>query len=283
MKIIVDGVNGLLGSDIYEVLKRNYDVIPIYGQKDVDLTDYKAVKQFVQKNKPDIFIHCAGLKDVDVAQKDPLTTYNINTLATRNIAVTTAAIKSKMVHISSAAVFDGSLDRPYCEFDITNPVNIYGHSKYLAENEVKIYNNHSFIIRVPLLFGHNGRKETNPIYKMKKRLENGESDLLYTTDQISNPTYTVDVAKAIEIIMITDAYGTYNVGNSGEASRYDYFKYIAEKMGFDGTRIKPTLMGVKFAPREKKVVLDTSLIKKAFSIEMRSWQDAMEECLNYFE
>ena len=283
MKIIVDGTNGLLGSDIVKVLSSKHEVIEIKGHADLDLTDYQAVKSKVEEVRPDVFIHCAGMKDVDDAQRDPIGAYAINTLAPKNIAVVTNALGIKMIHISSGAVFDGELGRPYTEYDKTNPVNTYGHSKLLAENEVKAYNPKSFVVRVPLLFGHNGRKSTNPVYKMIDKLDAGENDLPYTTDQLSNPTYCEDIAKALEVMLDSEAYGTYNVCNTGEVSRYDYFKYIAEHLGYDGSRLKPVLMGVKFAPREKSVVLDGTFFEKTFHYKMRSWQEAMEDNLKYLK
>lgn len=283
MKIIVDGTNGLLGSDIAKVLSEKHEVIELKGHEDCDLTDYEQVKKKIEEIMPDVFIHCAGMKDVDDSERNPIGAYAINTLAPKNIALVTAKHNIKLFHISSGAVFDGELGRPYTEYDRTNPVNTYGHSKLLAETEVKTYNKKSFIVRVPLLFGHNGRRSGNPVYKMIDRLNAGENDLPYTTDQLSNPTYCEDIGKAIEVMLDSEAYGTYNVCNSGEVSRYDYFKYIAEHLGYDGNRLKPVLMGVKFARREKSVILDGTFFEKTFNYKMRSWTEAMDENLKFIE
>ena len=279
MKIIVDGVGGLLGSDVAAVLSKNHEVIAIHGRKQVDLTKFEEVKQLVELVDPDVFVHIAGMKDVDDSQRDPIGAYAINTLAPRNIAVVTGNRNKVMIHISSGAVFDGELGRPYTEFDQTNPVNIYGHSKLEAEELVRSYNHQSFIIRVPLLFGAHGSRLTNPIFRMIRRLEAGERGLQYTTDQLSNPSYTIDIAQAMEVLLGSEAYGTYNIGNSGEVSRYDYFKHIAQKMGYSGDELEPCLMGVKFAPREKSVVLDCRLFEETFHYRMRKWQEAMDDCI----
>ena len=144
---------------------------------------------------------------------------------------------------------------------------------------MRYFNEKSFIVRVPLLFGAHGGIDRNPILKMKKRLEDGEKGLRYTTDQLSNPSYVLDLARAFEKLLDSDLYGTYNIGNNGEVSRYDYFRHIAMKLGFSGDELEPCLMGVKFAPREKSVVLDVTKFENTFGMKMRTWQEAMEDCV----
>ena len=53
-----------------------------------------------------------------------------------------------LVQISSHAVFDGQMRRPYNENDKPNPINIYGKSKLLGENGIKnvLQDNNQYII-----------------------------------------------------------------------------------------------------------------------------------------
>ncbi|MBQ1307544.1 MAG: NAD(P)-dependent oxidoreductase [Erysipelotrichaceae bacterium] len=279
MKIMLDGGNGLLGYDVAKILSAHHDTFVIKGRRDLDLNDFTALREKIESEKPDCYIHIAGIKDVDDAQRDPVGAYALNTIVPANIALVTGNMGIPMIHISTGGVFDGNTDKPYKEDDPVAPVNTYGNTKLKAEELVRYFNPKSFIIRVPLLFGAHGGKDRNPILKMLSRLEAGERGLLYTTDQISNPTYVVDIAYALEEVLESDKYGTYHLCNTSAASRYEYFSYIAHKMGYGDDATKPCLMGVKFAPREKNVVLDGSLFENTFHHPMRTWMEAMDDCI----
>ena len=279
MKIMMDGGNGLLGYDVAQILSEKHETVVIRGRKDLDLNDFTALREKIESEKPDCYIHIAGIKDVDDAQRDPVGAYALNTIVPANIALITGNMGIPMIHISTGAVFDGNTDRPYKENDPFNPVNTYGRTKLKAEELVRYFNPKSYIIRVPLLFGAHGGKERNPILKMIDRLEKGERGLQYTTDQVSNPTYVADIARALELLLVSDKYGTYHLGNREAATRYEYFSYSAEKLGYGKDATEPCLMGVKFAPREKNVVLDGSLFEETFNCRMRTWKQAMDDCI----
>lgn len=278
MKILIDGGNGLLGSDLSRILENKHEVVMLRGRADADITDYKDLNDKLVSIHPDVAIHCAGMKDIDVAEQNPSACLEINTLGTKNMAAITGRMGITMIQISSGAVYDGKLGRPYSESDIPHPVNVYGYSKLMAEEYVKRYNNRHFILRLPLLFGLQGAEETNMIYRMRKALAAGEV-LSYTVEQICNPTYCPDVAKAITKLLDTEAFGTYNVCNAGTASRYGFYRYIAVKLGYSEHQILPVSGNKKFAKREKNIAFDSTAFQNAFQFRMRSWQEAMDECI----
>ena len=71
MKVLITGVNGFIGSHIYEGLKKKYDVIGISRSKtsdicnqyiSCDLTDRDSLEEIIKSNSDiDIIIHCAAL------------------------------------------------------------------------------------------------------------------------------------------------------------------------------------------------------------------------------
>ena len=62
MKILVVGSDGFLGSWVNRILAKDksFEVISISGKKQVDLTNYAAINEFVRNNKPDHIINCAA-------------------------------------------------------------------------------------------------------------------------------------------------------------------------------------------------------------------------------
>ena len=57
-KVVVTGSNGMLGSSLFEQLKKKYSIKGITIE-DADITDFDAVVKVIRKIKPDIVIHTA--------------------------------------------------------------------------------------------------------------------------------------------------------------------------------------------------------------------------------
>lgn len=279
MKIMITGATGLFGADIARVCKeKGHIVLTPLGRQELDVSDGAAVDRYVAENQPEVIIHSAGFRMVDDAEDNAPMTFMINCLGSKNIALAAEKYGVKLVHISSDSVFDGELHRPYTEYDKTNPVNIYGQSKWMAEQEVKTYCKNHFIIRVPLLFGALGHKASNYIFMMRDKIEAGEV-LEYTTDQLCSPTYTYDAAEAICEIMESGFYGTYHLANEGVASRYDFYKTCAELLGLDTSGMIPVLQQAKKARRSKTTVFESVCYEKTFGKKMRNWKEAIAVCI----
>ncbi|QIB27591.1 SDR family oxidoreductase [Caloranaerobacter azorensis] len=128
MKILITGADGMLGSDLQKVLKKNHELI--LGTIDIfDITDIDATINFIKINKPDLVIHAAAYTDVDGCESNIDQAYRVNALGTRNIAVGCNYTDTAMVYISTDYVFDGQKGNGYIEFDATNPLSVYGKSK----------------------------------------------------------------------------------------------------------------------------------------------------------
>lgn len=82
MRILITGTTGLLGSELVEHFSKSDEVFPIKGSKDIDITDFTAVTNFVERLKPNLVIHSAGVRDLDACEQQPERTYLINTLGT---------------------------------------------------------------------------------------------------------------------------------------------------------------------------------------------------------
>ncbi len=100
---------------------------------ELDITDEVAVTTMISKYKPDVVIHGAAYTQVDSAEEKVDLAYRVNAIGTQNIAMACREAGAIMVYISTDYVFDGTLGRPYTEFDAPNPLSVYGKSKYAGE------------------------------------------------------------------------------------------------------------------------------------------------------
>lgn len=285
MRILITGTTGLLGSELVEHFSKSDEVFPIKGSKDIDITDFTAVTNFVEKLKPNLVIHSAGVRDLDACEQQPERTYLINTLGTRNLLNATRKADAIFVYISSNSVFDGKKEGEYTEFDEANPISIYGKSKLKAEREVISCNIPYFILRVPYLFGSGGYIDRNYVHKIVAALKKQEP-LVLASDQKDNPTYVKDLAHMIERVAKSEAYGTYHLGNKGTATRYEFAVAIANILGlhYEDILIPRKMADMKrVAPRPANTTLSTLVYETIFKESIRSWQESLKDCINEFE
>ena len=126
MKFFVTGVNGQLGHDVMNELKKRghegvgSDIAGAYaGVADgsvvttmpyvgLDITDKEAVEKVIEEVKPDAIIHCAAWTAVDIAEDDDKVAKvrAVNAGGTQNIADACKAIDCKMLYLSTDYVFD---------------------------------------------------------------------------------------------------------------------------------------------------------------------------------
>ena len=60
MKVLLTGANGFVGKNIFQQLKENHTVIPVFGKKDFDLTDEEQCETLIKEFRPDTVVHLAG-------------------------------------------------------------------------------------------------------------------------------------------------------------------------------------------------------------------------------
>jgi len=112
------------------------------------------------------------------------------------------------------------------------------------------------------------------------RLASERDSLSIVSDQIGSPTNAVDLAKATLSIAKSNssAYGIYNFSNEGIASWFDFAKEIF-KVNDVCIEVNPIPSEAFPTPasRPKYSVLDKSKIKKTFGIEIKTWQEALQQ------
>ncbi|MBD5254543.1 MAG: dTDP-4-dehydrorhamnose reductase [Barnesiella sp.] len=280
MKILLTGANGQLGRELQHTLESNLPGITTYTDVDsLDITDAKAVSDFVSANEFTHIINCAAYTAVDKAETDQMQCYKINADAVRNIAMAASENGIKVVHISTDYVFDGKSFRPYNEADKVNPVSAYGTSKRKGEMALLSFCPDAIIIRTAWLYSPHGHNF------VKTMLKNGASnkELRVVFDQIGSPTSATDLAEAILTVISSRQWisGIYHFTNEGVASWYDFATKIHKLAGITSCRLTPITTDLYPTPATRPFysVLDKSKIKKTFGIRIPHWEESLEKCL----
>ena len=276
MKILLTGSNGQLGHDFKKIFnKKNIKYIAT-DYKELDITSDKDLNKFFQENEEITHvINCAAYNDVDKAENDPKT-WLLNAEAPKNLALIANKIGAIFVTYSSDFVFDGLEKEPYTEKDILNPISEYSKSKVQGEKMVLESCKRSFVIRTSWLFGIGGNNFNKQVINWSK----SRNELNIVDDQVSVPTYSMDLAEFSWKLIQTGKFGLYHITNDGIASKYDQAKYVLEKIGWKGTlgRAKTADFNLP-AKRPAYSKLDSSKVEKLLGEKIPTWQSGIDRFL----
>lgn len=275
MNILITGAKGQLGSALQTRLQADHQVTGV-DIDTLDIVDFTAVQATVAELQPDVILNCAAWTDVDACANDPEKAILSNGYGAQNLAVAAYAIGAAIVQISSNEVFDGKHHRPYYEYDMPNPINPYGYSKYVGEQSVRATNPRHYIVRTSWLFAHGGR---NFIQAILGAAQAGKS-LRVVTDEIANPTYTDDLATAIVALLATGRYGTYHLANEGSVSRWQFARYVLDTAGMGDLEIA-RISSHEWQRASMPPVYSglANLSAKRLGITLRDWQAAVDAFL----
>lgn len=292
MKILITGSKGQLGSQIIHIINKGeseigeissqYRSAEVVGVdvEDLDITNLNVVQSFVHKLKPDVIINAAAYTNVDACESNEDIAFKVNALGARNLALASEKVGAKIVHISTDYVFKGDGNVPYREYDITNPVSVYGKTKLAGENFVRELSSRYFILRTSWLYGNNGNNFVKTILKAAK--EKGHLDVV--NDQRGNPTNAEDLSHHILKLALSEEYGTYHCTGTGECSWYDFACKIVEYADIKCT-VSPMTSAqlTRAAKRPSYSSLDNMMLRCTVVDEMREWQEALKTFIESIE
>ena len=222
MKIFILGSTGMIGHKIFYHLSRNHDyeifnISKSILNKDtlvIDLRNLEDIHKLIKKYDPDIIINSSGLL-IDDCEKDNLSAIKINSLLPSYLDKISFKYKFKLIQISTDCVFSGS-NGPYLDSDVTDASSYYGKTKALGEikNNLTI---RTSVIGPDLL--DNGTELLNWFMKQNSSI-NG-----FTKSLWSGIT-TIELAKAIETLLVSSDVGIKNISSNTSISKFDLLNII---------------------------------------------------------
>jgi dTDP-4-dehydrorhamnose reductase len=288
VKILITGSYGQLGNALMDLLgsgKSEIGAIPkAYKDADVTAVDYDTldianltqVLDFTESADFDIIINAAALTNVDACESDHESAMKVNAIGARNLAISANRAGSKLIHISTDYVFSGTSEKPYGEWDVPNPVSIYGKSKFLGEQYVRNNCTESFIVRTSWLYSYTGNNFVKTISDLAAK-----NDIIRVVDdQVGNPTHAYDLAHHLLKIAVTEEYGVFHCTGEGICSWFDFAKEIVALSGANCI-VEPcaTEEFPRPAPRPAYSAMENLMLKSTVGNEMRNWKDAL---VSYF-
>ncbi|TFH46849.1 MAG: dTDP-4-dehydrorhamnose reductase, partial [ANME-2 cluster archaeon] len=205
----------------------------------------------------------AAYTAVDDCEDNQGLAFEVNGHAPGYIAQCCAKIGARLVHYSTDYVFDGSQEE-YRESDPTAPINVYGRSKLMGEENIIRHMKEYQIIRTSWLFGIHGRNFVETVLKLSDEMD----VVKVVNDQFGKPTYTADLARKTKDI-VGNAPGIYNITNEGICSWYEFAKAVIDNL--------IPCSSDEFIRKAKRPKY--SILVNSRTSPMRHWRDALAEYL----
>lgn len=282
MNILITGANGMLAREVREKFAKGNDITAT-DVSELDITNEKAVMDYITNLKPDYIINCAAFTAVDKAEDCYELADKINGNGPTNLAKAAKVNGSKLVHISTDYVFGGDLEisKDYKEDDEKNPVTVYGKTKLHGEQGIEQNMEEYYIFRTAWLYGIGG----NNFVKTMTNLGTSRDEINVVSDQHGSPTYAKDLTEIIyQAIEKKIPYGVYNATNQGYTTWYDFTKEILKEQGIE-CKVNPVtteeyiqMMKVTQAKRPfNSQMSKDKLIQQG--IDVPDWKDGLKRYL----
>lgn len=303
MKVFVTGANGQLGHDVMKelhdrghegigsgrspqysgVIKNSFVAKMQYIQ--LDISDCSAVAKVLTEIRPDAVVHCAAWTAVDLAEEEEnkAKVWEINVLATKNLAEICKALGCKMMYISTDYVFNGQGVEPWKADDKSfEPLNYYGKTKLEGECAITELLEKYFIVRISWVFGEHGKNFVKTMLNLSQKYPK----LRVVCDQIGTPTYTLDLSRLLVDMIETEKYGCYHASNEGNyISWYDFACEIFRKanISIEVNPVTTDEYGLSKAKRPYNSRLDKSKLSENGFKLLPTWEDALERFISRIE
>ena len=313
MTILVTGANGQLGNEMRIISNDSSDkyiftdVNQVEGVETsfLDITDLDAVRRCVAENNVSAIVNCAAYTNVDAAETNEALAEKLNAEAPENLAIAMKEVDGLLIQISTDYIFGKEPYNTPCKEDQTGtPTGVYGLTKLHGEQKIIATDCNHVIIRTAWLYSEFGKN----FCKTMMNLTATKPQLKVVFDQVGTPTYALDLAEAIVVVLNDYATsvilterdssvisterqrvekstyhksGIYHYSNEGVCSWFDFTKMIAEYNGTTSCDIQPCHSNEFPSPvtRPSYSVLDKTKIKETFGIKVPYWTDSLKKCI----
>jgi len=259
-KLFIFGIGSLTGSKFALLAKNNFEVFGSYNLRNpkidveeirLDILNYNKVKEILINKRPDIVVNTCAINNVDYCENHKKEAKRINVDFVEYLAEISNLIGSKLIHLSSDSVFDGTKEEPYTEDDSPNPINYYGYTKLSGEKIVLKYSK-NVVVRISVLYGWLLKSLQNlPSSSMKpenfgmwliNKIQNNEK-VQIITNEYSSPIIADDFANSILHLIKGNYSGIFHASPRIKISRYDFSVKLARALNLDVSLILPVKSG----------------------------------------
>ncbi|WP_446745087.1 dTDP-4-dehydrorhamnose reductase [Silvibacterium acidisoli] len=283
-RVLILGAQGQLGVELQREFADYADVVAM-GREGCDLSRPETIPGAIAESEPEIILNAAAYTAVDRAESEPDLANRVNGEAPGVLAEEAKRRNALLVHYSTDYVFDGTKQGTWVESDKTNPLNVYGASKLLGEQNIAASGARHLIFRTSWVYSPHGQNFLRTMLRL-----GAERDQLRIVDnQFGAPTTALALARATRQVLehpwSPKHAGIYHMTCGGETSWCGFAKAIFEKSAPPTGKSWPAVTGIPDteyptpARRPENSRLSNDRLKRSFGVELPSWRIALEETL----
>jgi len=249
LKILIIGANGFIGSYVAEMFNNVGHQVIGWGRfkgkvksldvKRVNLLNLEEVRNGLIYDRPDIIIDCVGSADVHKSVENPLIDFDGNVKTTHNLLFAlykSGFLNTKVVFLSSAAVYGNPKSLPINENAELHPLSPYALHKVMAEDIcryfVDVYDMDIKILRIFSAYGIGLKKQI--FWDMYNKAGKNDKLNMFGTGLESRDFINItDVVEAIFLITMRAKKEDviFNVANGEEVLIKTAVEIFAENFG----------------------------------------------------
>jgi dTDP-4-dehydrorhamnose reductase len=289
-RILITGGTGLLGVALQRSAPLGLEGFSLYfperplpvplpfAARAADVCDPAQMQAVFAWARPDVVIHAAAIGSVDFAERNRDATRKVNVGGTEIVVGLCQTFNSRLIYISSNAVFDGRTPF-YSETAPVNPINYYGQLKVEAENLVQAGGIPWAIVRPILLYGwpYPGERD-NPVVWWVNSLENRKP--IKVVDNVwTKPLPAWSVAEVIWAIIQQNRTGIYHAAGRDHLSLYQFALLTAAVFDLDAGMITPVPDSYfpEIAPRPQDTSFDTTKMETELGLKTVAVREGLEQ------
>ncbi len=294
MQILIIGENGQVASKLIEQGKFiEGGSIYSVSRPEIDLENEGSIISFLKKyhegvkdkNSYRIIVNAAAYTNVEGAEDDYEKALKVNALAPKILAEFAKANGYLLIHYSTDYVFNGQKIGDYHEDDVTGPINKYGMSKLLGEQNIISSTDNYLILRTSWVFSEIGG---NFVKKIAELLQTRD-ELKVIDDQNGRPTYSGFIASiTYELIKYFNGKKSSEIINLTQpdtTSWYGFANKIKENLVSKNVKLAniiPVLSSefIMKAERPKNSVLSLNKLEKILPFSIRSWEEDLSKVID---
>lgn len=287
MRIVVTGRTGQVASALRERAPAGVTVVTL-GRPELDLATPATVAPALAASAPDLVVNAAAFTAVDLAESREALALAVNGAGAGIVAQAAGRLGAPVIQLSTDYVFDGALDRPYCEDDPVGPVGVYGRSKLAGERAVAEATDDHAILRTAWVYSPFGGN----FVRTMLRLAGERDEVAVVADQIGSPSSALDIADAIFAVAANllarpadpALRGVFHMAGAGEASWAEFAEAIFRERAGRGLRPVAvrriaTVDYPTAARRPANSRLHCARLGAAHGVSLPDWRGSLSACV----
>jgi dTDP-4-dehydrorhamnose reductase len=210
--ILITGATGTLGQAFARICKGRGLTCKLLTRAEMDIGDPDSVAAALAAYSPWAIVNTAGYVRVDDAEGDAERCFRENTAGPANLAAACREQGIQLLTFSSDLVFDGQQQGAYTENNEPAPRNVYGQSKFLAEQQVLELLPSALVVRTSAFFGVWDKH--NFIYQALHAFVSGDP-FTAARDVWVSPTFVPDLVHTALDLLLDQEKGIWHLANKG--------------------------------------------------------------------